>query len=287
SIYALHYDHLANSRLEVGERVSMENTGFPRTTELQAIMPDIHQSEELAITFRSPTQYLWRKIRSQVNVAYFQGGELTSYQPLSFTPTLSTSPTVLSSQDHHLYIAWLEKQVSGYNVYFASTAPDFSDALGESSNRELVKIAAQVGFGMLVGVLIAPIGAGAWMIVPIFLLMFTAPLRKIGSKKVHTGFTVFSLLLAVAAFWVGKMATLPGMMAYVPFSAWLPTIPTLVGSLLRWGIPALTLITALLTAWYYTFRQGNQSVIYFILIYAGVDAVITTAIYGVLIYGAI
>jgi len=83
------------------------------------------------------------------------------------------------------------------------------------------------------------------------------------------------------------MATLPGMMAYVPFSAWLPTIPGTVGMLLRWGVPALTLALSLWTAWYYTFRQGNPSTLYYILIYIGVDALITAAIYGVLFYGAI
>jgi len=287
SIYALHYDHLPNSRLEVGERVAAQNSGFPRTTELQEIAPDLVQAEELAIAFRSPTQYLWRKIRPQINVAYFQNGELASYQPLSFTPSLSTAPTLISSQNRHLYITWLEKQVTGYNVYFASTSPEISEALGQSTGRELSKIAAQVGFGMVVGILIAPIAAGAWMIVPIFLLMLTAPLRKIGSKKVQTVFSIISLMLAVSAYWAGKLATLPGMMAYVPFSAWVPTIPSLVGLLLRWGIPALTLLLAFFTAWYYTFRQGNQSTLYFILIYIGVDAMITAAIYGVLIFGAI
>jgi len=288
SIYALHYDHLPNSRLEVGERVATQNSGFPRTTELQEITPDLVQAEELAIAFRSPTQYLWRKTRSQINVAYFQNGELTSYQPLSFTPSLSMAPTLISSQNRHLYVAWLEKQASDvYTVYFASTAPEISEALGQSTGRELAKVAAQVGFGMLVGILIAPIAAGAWMIVPIFLLLLTSPLRKLGSKKVQTGFSVFSLLLAIAVYWAGKMATLPGMMAYVPFSAWLPTIPGTVGMLLRWGVPALTLALSLWTAWYYTFRQGNPSTLYYILIYIGVDALITAAIYGVLFYGAI
>jgi len=44
---------------------------------------------------------------------------------------------------------------------------------------------------------------------------------------------------------------------------------------------------ALFLAWYYTFRQSNPSTLYFLLIYIGVDALLTAAIYAVLIYGAI
>ena len=95
------------------------------------------------------------------------------------------------------------------------------------------------------------------------------------------------MIVAVVAYWMGKLATLPGMLDYVPFSAWLPEIPFVLGNILRWLVPLLITGIALGVAWYYTFRRSNQSTLYFLLIYVGIDALLTTAIYAVLIYGAI
>ncbi|NOY98704.1 MAG: hypothetical protein GXP40_05810 [Chloroflexi bacterium] len=287
SIYALDYAYLPNSRLDVGERVSLQNSSVAMTTELQEIAPNPVPTDELAIAFRSPTQYLWRKVRFQVNVAYLSGGRPSSYQPLSFTASLSTAPNLVSSDEQHLYLTWLEKQETDwYTVYFASTSPEIEAAFSHTTRRELARLGAQVSFGMLVGVLLAPIAAGAWIVAPLFVLLLMAPLRKMGSDRVQTVSSIVSLAFAVAAYWAGKLATLPGMMDYVPFSAWIPDIPTTLGMALRWGVPVLITILALWGAWYYTFRQANRSTLYFLLAYVGIDAVMTTAIYAVLIYGA-
>jgi hypothetical protein len=75
------------------------------------------------------------------------------------------------------------------------------------------------------------------------------------------------------------------MLAYVPFSAWIPNIPAVLGEILRIGVPFLTLLLSGFIAWHFTYRRGNDSSLYFLLIYIGVDALITTSIYAVLIYG--
>ena len=288
SIYALQYEYLSNSPLDVGERVSMHGSNIPRTVDLVEILPNPVQADELAIVFRSPTQHLWRKVKEQVNMAYFYEGEPSSYQPLSFTTTLSTSPNILNSPDRHLYVTWLEKvETDWYAVYFASTAPAIEEALSHSTSRELGRVAAQMIFGILVGILLAPIAAGVWMVAPLGALFITSPLRKIGSNRTRDIFTWISLALAVFAFWLGKLATLPGMMDYVPFSAWIPEISHFWAEILRWAVPLIFMLFSLFVAWYHTYRVGNKTSLYFLLIYIGVDSLLTAAVYAVLIYGTI
>ena len=288
SIYGLSHEYLSNTYLDAGERVDLQGAHLSRTGEVREINPDIFVSEELAISFRSMTQYLWRKEQYQVNVAYFQDGEASSYQPLSFTSTLSMAPNLISSEQRHLYITWMEKQEAGSNtVYFASTAPDIKDALSRSTGREFFRLAAQISFGMLVGILLAPIAGAVWAMAPLLVLLITSPLRKLGSHRTQRVFSIISVLGAVIVYWLSKFVTLPGMMDYVPFSAWLPNISFVVGNVLRWAVPILFSAVAMFLAWYYTFRQANQSTLYFLLIYIGADALLTAAIYAVLIYGAI
>lgn len=288
SNYSLSHEFLPNTALDAGERVSLHDANMSMTTELQEITTNTAAASELAIAFRMPTQHLWRKQRNQVNVAYFRNGSPSSYQPLSFTPTFSTLPYLFSSEAGHLYITWLEKQESDWNtVYFASTAPLVKDALSRSTGREFLRIVAQVSFGMLVGILLAPIGAALWAVAPLAILFITSPLRKLGSSRVQAVFTVISVIIAIAAYWLGKLATLPGMLDYVPFSAWIPDISVTLGIILRWLVPLLGSGIALVVAWYYTFHRSNQSTLYYLLIYIGIDALLTVAIYAVLIYGEI
>ena len=288
SIYGLNHEYLPNTYLDAGERVDLQGANLPLTGDVREIHTDASMSEELAISFRSLTEYLWRKEQYQVNVAYFRDGRVSSYQPLSFTSTFSMAPNLISDEHRNLYITWMEKQESGFNtVYFASTSPAIKDALSRSTGREFLRIVAQIVFGVLVGILLAPIAGAAWAMAPLLALFITAPLRKLGSQPVQRFFSIISILGAVVVYWLSKYVTLPGMMAYVPFSAWIPSISLSVGNVLRWAVPILIVAVALFLAWYYTFRQSNPSTLYFLLIYIGVDALLTAAIYAVLIYGAI
>ena len=287
-IYALNHVYIPNTNLDAGERVALPDRNLPLTPDLQEITPNVAAADELAIAFRTTTQHLWRKERIQVNVAYLNQGVPTSYQPLSFTTTLSTAPYITNSRDKHMYITWLEKQVTEqYSVYFASTSPEIMEVLNQSTGRDFLKIVAEITFGLLIGILLAPIGGALWALAPLVALLVTAPLRKIGSEKTQAVFTVISILVALVVYWMSKVATLPGMMQYIPFSAWIPEIPSLVGNILRWVVPALITALALWIAWRYTYQRSNKSTLYFILIFVGVDALFTAGIYAVLIYGAI
>ncbi len=288
SVYALQYENLPDSPLDVGKRVSLQRENLPTTEKLQEIVVNPTQTDELAIIFRSPTEHLWRKEREQVNLAYFYQGAPASYQPLSFTTTLSTSPNLLNSANRYLYAVWLEKlETDNYAVYFASTSPAVKNALSHPTARERGRIFIQVAFGILVGILMAPVAAGIWVVAPLTVLFLFSPLRKIGSKKNQDVFSAVSLIAAIIVFWLGKIALLPGMTEYIPFSAWIPKIPLFLAEVLRWGVPIASALIALFTAWFYTYHKSNKSTLYFLLIYVGVDSFLTAAVYAVLIYGTI
>lgn len=286
--YAAEYETLSGGSFNVGGRVLLQNAGGFRTSELQEIMPTPVQSGEVAIIFRSPTQYLWRKIRDQVNIAYVSQGQPTSYQPLSFTTELSTSPNLLNNAEENLYATWLEKiEEDWYAVYFAGTSAALDETMSHSTGREVGRILAQITFGILVGILMAPIAAGVLVVAPLGVLFLFSPLRKIGTERVQNVFSIMSIIIGIAVFWAGKLAMLPDMLGYVPFSAWIPEISVGLSQILRFGYPIFSTSLAIFVAWFYTYRQSNKSTLYFTLIYVGVDSLLTTAIYAVLIYGAI
>jgi len=285
TVYKLDFRDMPGG-FDVGQRISLSSLDFPATNELQDISTNPVVHDETAVVFRSPAQHLWRKTRLQVNLVYMRDGEPFAYQPLSFTPTTSSFPNIVSNANNNLYVTWLEKQENNrYSVYLASTEPAMVAALDVLTLKEVGNIALQSAFGMLIGALLAPIAAAVWMIAPLLVLLLFSPLGRIRSEKASNVVTVISLVVAVGLVWYTKLAVFPAMFDYVPFSAWIPDIPKTAGLVLQVFVPVITLIVSSIVAWHYTFRRGNYSSLYFILIYIGIDAMFTTSIYAVLIYG--
>ncbi len=285
TIYSLDFRKMPGG-FDVGQRVSLSSIDFPATNELQNISTNPVVHDETVIVFRSPAQHLWRKTRLQVNLVYMRDGKPFAYQPLSFTPTSSSFPNVVSNLNNNLYVTWLEKQENNrYSVYLASTEPTMMASLDVLTLKEIGYIALESAFGMLIGVLLAPIAAAVWMIAPLLVLLLFSPLGRVRSEKASNVITVISLIVAVGLVWNTKLAVFPAMFEYVPFSAWIPEIPKNTGLVLQVLVPAITLVVSSLVAWHFTFRRGNYSSLYFILIYIGIDAMFTTSIYSVLIYG--
>ena len=285
TIYSLEFEESANG-LRAGERVSLQGLNAPMTIKVQDFRTNVTPTGEVVLAVRSPAEHLWRKTREQVNLVYFNNGNLSAYQPLTFTSTISTFPNVMVAQDGYVSLTWLEKNESSQNsVYFASTDPQMVDRFDTVSYSETLNILYTTLFGMLIGALLAPIAAGVWLLAPVFVLGLFSFVGRIFPTKIKGFVSTAGVVAAVAVVWYIKLAIFPLMMEYVPFSAWIPNIPELLGDILRVAVPFLTLVVSGYTAWYYTYRQKNNSSLYFILIYVGLDALITTSIYAVLIYG--
>jgi hypothetical protein len=282
SAYNLTYLPTSGDGLEAGERVALDSRGISSITDL-AVNPG--QAQELAITFRAHIDYLRRKTQGQISTAFLQDGDAVSYQLLSFTPSDSADPAIIADQTGQLYVTWLEKDASpGSKVFFASTAPEIRGALGTLTWRDLGQLSAETTFGLLGGALLIPLVL-VWMLPPLVVVGLTSVIRQEGARFTDLG-TLVTLVPAITTYWLTKLLTLPGIRDYVPFSAWLPFIPSWLGALLRWIAPLLFTGLGLLAAWNYTYRRSNPSTLFFVLIFAAVDGVLTVAVYGVLFYGA-
>lgn len=272
-----------NATVGSASRVSIVPGETFGTSSLNGLATNPVPEPELAVAFQSPVDYLYRKTAVQVSTMYLQGGGLTGYQLLSYTGPVSLEPAIQSDANRQLYLTWLQPAEAGFNIYLTSTAADIQANLRAPTSKDLLGLTGNTLFGLVTGALLAPIAGTVWVILPLLIIGLTSPLRK-GEQRLISPATLISLGIAVAVFLGIKYFSLPGLREYVPFSAWLP-LPEWLQGILQFLVPVSITLLALVVAWYFTYRRETKSPVYFMLIFAAADAVMTMAIYGVLIYG--
>jgi len=280
--YHLAYETSVDGGLQAGPRVPLPYDGTDYIIQV-AVNPNL--APELVIAFQTSLGYLRRQEQSQVSTAFFRDGTPVGYQLLSFTPASSNFPAILSDEAGYLYLTWLESgATSGYLVYFASTAPDIRESVSRLTVDDATRLVAETIFGLMASIVLIP-WVLAWIIAPLIILGLTLPLRR-ESNNLRVPGVVVSLALALVAYWISKLVLMPGMLSYVPFSAWVPVFPAALKIPLRVIMPLLIATLAVLTAWRYTYRAERPSALFFLLIYAVVDGGLTMAAYGTVFYGA-
>lgn len=283
--YRLTYRIPPQGGLNAGPRVLLESENGSSNSFISELAVNPAVAPEFAIAFHTKLEYLRRKEQGQVGTVFLQNGAPAGYQQLSFTPASSGYPAILSDQAGYLYLTWLESGApSGYLVYFASTAPDVRKALSGLVWDDIGRLAGETIFGILGGMVLLPL-ALVWIIAPLIVVGLTSVIRRQEESLTNPG-VIISLVLALAAYWVSKLALFPGIEDYVPFSAWLPFIPSTLSLPLRLLVPALITGLALVLAWRYTFDHDRPSVFFFLIIYAVIDGALTMAVYGPIFYGA-
>ena len=114
----LPYEDVANRPLEAGKRVPFGRVpanSQPGPTQMSLNrMP----AGELALATRVENQFELRQTVYQISVAFFQNGQPTATQLLSFTPGSSARPYLISDEQKHLYLTWNEPVASGFDIYF-------------------------------------------------------------------------------------------------------------------------------------------------------------------------
>jgi hypothetical protein len=281
----LGYEPFPEESIQAGERYSLASRPSPNLTVLQDINTNPVQEEELVVAFRASVDYYWRRTASQIGLVYLQNGLPTSYQLLSFTQQPSTDPVVATDSDGRLYVTWLETgDVSRFDVFFAATAEGIQTAFNPVTTDDVTQLSAATTFGLLTGVLLAPIAAVLWMILPMLVVLLTSIFRR-GEPTFRSPGTIITLVPAIAVFQVAKIASLPDITDYVPFSAWLP-LPELLKAPLQIIVPLVIMLGAIFAAWHFTYRRKTDSPLYFMILYVAIDTLFTMAVYGVLFYGA-
>jgi hypothetical protein len=243
---------------------------------------------ELALACEKEIEHKNRQTVNQVCAVFFRHGAPASYQLLTFAPNGSFTPALTNDRSRNLYATWRQLQPPGFGVYIASTAPDLRQALGGLTIGDVGRVTVETVFGLLTGAIFAPLLAVLWLIGPLIALGVTWFFRR-GAERVTHWAVLASLALALTAYWAAKLTSFEGHLGYVPFSEWIPVIPAWLALPLRIAVPVLIAALALRLAWRYTFQVERRSAALFVLIYAGVDALLTAAIYGGLlldIFGA-
>ena len=281
----LAYESITDESLPAGPRIPLQPGDFAGTSAMRGISANPASEPELALALSSSVEHLWSKSAVQVGALFIRDGLASDYQLLSFTTTVSSVPSLVSDAAGNLYISWIEPDdEGGFRAYFASTAPDIQGALRSLTALDIGRFAGATTFGLVTGALLAPIAAVLWLLIPLAILALTSPLRR-GDQQLSSPGTAVSLFLAVAAYLAVKFLSIPGIRDYVPFSAWLP-LPEWLQAPLQYVVPVAITIVALLTAWHFTYRRGRTSPLFFIMIFAAMDSVLTLAVYGVVVLGA-
>lgn len=279
------YKPFPDESVLVGDRYLLTERPSPSVGVFQDITTNVVQEGELVVAFRAAVNYYWRRASNQIGLIYLQDGMPTSYQLLSFTQQPSTDPTVISDGDANVYVSWLERgDVSRFNVFLASTSDSLESAFGSITANDVTNLSAATIFGLLTGVLLAPIAAVLFLVLPMIVVGLTAIFRR-GEQTLKSPGTFISFILAIAVFQAAKVAALPDLLTYVPFSAWLP-LPDILKAPLQIMVPIVIMIVAIFSAWHFTYRRKTDSSLYFMILYVAVDTFFTMAIYGVLFYGA-
>ncbi|MBK9052201.1 MAG: hypothetical protein IPL78_15215 [Chloroflexi bacterium] len=266
-----------------GARVQHLEQGYALSGAVNDIVTNKAIGSELPIAIHNANvQFESRQTNGQVALLFLEDGQPTSYQLLSYSTGSPHAPFLTSNQAGELYLTWLEAATpSGFTVYFASTAPEMVDALGQLSGEDVVEMGGTTIFGMLSGMVLSPLVVSVWLLAPMLIVglafFFQGGFRE---DELTTG-GLISISLGVITYWIVKLISLPNLFVYVPFSAWVPIIPPWLEIVLRYALPVLITLVGIVAAWWFTIRRHVSSPLYFMLIFGLVDGVLTLALYGI------
>jgi len=222
------------------------------------------------------------KVYQQVVLMILRDGEVLGYQPISGSTGISISPSLGSDAEGNLYAVWLERSTST-NVYIATTSPIAAPRLDRMDLTDFSVTA--------LGLIIESI-AGLIM-VPFALIFFVVGLVGLGAGSLLTRWIrtqrlreALSLTLGIAFMWLSKLAFIPQIQTYLPFSAWIPELSS--GAAIVWQIlwPTLIVGLGLLIMRHFSRRFEQESLIIRFGLYGITDIFFTALCYGAILQGA-
>jgi len=238
------------------------------------------QSDELAVAL-AINQEMRLDQHLQIAVAVFRDGQFIGYTLGSKTENISDDPVLFVDEDMRLHLAWREG-AAGNSVYYGTTQPEAVVALERLNAGDVVQAIFQGGMEGLVGITFLPIIGFGWLLPGMIVVGLVKIFRD---QDVLTEWKYWiPLVIAILIYYTVKLATLPTMSTYVPFSAWLD-IPVRFGGALRIIVPALIIGVAMFTSDWVRRRKSDSAVVFY-LVFVLIDATLTLAIYGVNFLGS-
>jgi hypothetical protein len=277
----LTYPPATNAPLNSGARMALTDGGGGPPAGMFA---NPAPADELALACETVVNVGSGQRVPQVCALYFQQGAPAGFQLLSLSERSAFAPALISDAAGNLYLTWRELRAEGAVVFFAGTAPELNEALGRISLDDLLRLASNVVFGMLPGMIFVPFAALLWIGPALLLLLPHALLQRAGVRTGRWG-PALSLVLAIGGYWTAKLIVLGAAYSGVPFAQWLPPIPPGPALALQILTPLMIAGGALYGAWRASYGRGVPSVTLFVLGYTAIDTVATMAVYGAGLFG--
>jgi hypothetical protein len=240
------------------------------------------QGKELPVAFRVYVDY-GRHKKFQIGMVVFKEGRVIGYQSAGKSRYPSSRPTLLADDRGNLHLAWIDSTGGGStHVYYASTSPLVKAHLDRLTGEDLLSGAMRTTDGLLFGLLLAPLillllgPAFVWGLFCMVVIHFD----DLGTKRGKIG-----LVVALLIYFVTKLLGLPSLFSYVPFSAWLPFLPSGLSRLLMVGIPLLVSGGAVAVAIWFLRRVESRELLAALLAFAVPDALLTLMVYSPSILG--
>lgn len=239
------------------------------------------ENTDLAVSL-SANQQIRLNTYMQIAVAVLVDGEYQGYSYVSKSEKISDEAVVYVGPSGNLYVVWREG-VSGSDVYYSSTNPVAMAALDSVTLSDVSGAALEGGLEILVSVAFMPFVGFGWIVVGLIVVGGFKLIRDDDDLSNLTSWV--PLVIGFVAYYAVKLATLPTMMSYVPFSAWI-YVPSDIQVPLMIGVPITIFFIALLVAHLARRKYGDSATLFY-LIASITDAILTLAIYGVNFLGVI
>jgi len=238
-----------------------------------------NQTDELAVAI-AMNQKTRLDEHLQIAVAIFADGQFRGYSLATKTDEISDDPVLYADANHHLHLAW-EMGAGGRNIYYASTTPTVISALDRLNSGDLINAILEGSMEGLVGMALLPVVGFGWML-PGLLIMGIYKLFR-DQETLSDPLSWVLLVISILVYQLVKLATLPTIATYTPFSAWLD-LPEWLSTPLRLAVPLIIFVVAVYVANRVRQRHSQSSALFYVMITL-TDAALTLAIYGVTFLG--
>ncbi len=242
-----------------------------------ATLPDVAESLGVAVAVRQAYRL---DAFLQIAVGVLEEGTFQGYAYVSRSQQLSDEPHLTLDSGGYWHVVWREGAF-GQRVFYATNEPAARQKLDALTPADFLNALLEGGLESLTSILLMPIIGFGWLLPGLAVVGGWKLLRD--DESVREWISWPALLLALALYQGAKWISLPSMAAYVPFSAWLD-IPPAWQAPLQIGVPALILGVAVLVAARVA-RRRNPSTVLFYTVTGLVDALLTLAVYGVILLG--
>ncbi len=245
------------------------------------LSPAVPRGEEDVMALAVSARQAYRlDAHQQIAVALLQEGTVAGYAFVTRSPLLSDEPHIALDAEGYFHLLWREGAF-GQRVFYATNEPQGRALLDSLTSADFANAFLEGGLESLAGILLLPIIGFGWLLPGLIVLGLWKLFRD--DESIRDRASRGALLAALALYQAVKWISLPAMAVYVPFSAWLD-MPPAWHLPLQIGTPLLTLGAGIMAARRVAARR-NPSTVLFYLVTGLVDALLTLAVYGVILLG--